>query len=65
MKDALDNLPSVSQMLKLVVILLLAVIVVGLVVSIIKMLIPVAVLAALILGGVYLFKKLQTNGAVS
>jgi hypothetical protein len=65
MKDALDNLPSVGQMFKLVVILLLAVIVVALVVAIIKMLVPLAILAALIVGGVYLFKKLQTNGAVS
>lgn len=65
MNGVLDNLPSVSQMFKLVVILLLAVIVVALVMAIIKMLIPLAILTAFIVGGVYLFKKLQTNGAVS
>jgi hypothetical protein len=65
MSDLFDNLPSVGQMFKLVVILLLAVIVVGLVVAIIKLLIPLAILAAFVVGGIYLFKKLQANGAAS
>jgi hypothetical protein len=58
-----ENLPSISQMFKLVVVLVLAVIAMGLVLAIIKMLIPLAILAAIILGGVYLYKRVQNEGA--
>jgi hypothetical protein len=63
MNDFLDGLPSISNMVKLIVLLILAVIVVALVMAIVKMLIPLLVLAALIVGGYWLFKRLQTNGA--
>ncbi len=61
MNDALNSLPSISQMFKLVIVLLLAVLAFGLVLAIVKMLIPFAILAALVAGGYYLFKKSQTS----
>ncbi len=61
MNNALNNLPSVGQMFKLVIVLLFAVIAVGLVLAIVKMLLPVAVLAALVVGGYYLIQKMQNN----
>jgi len=64
MNKTLDNLPSVGQMFKLVIVLILAVIALGLVLALVKLIVPLAVLAALVLGGVYLFKRLQAPGAV-
>jgi hypothetical protein len=61
----LDNLPSIGQMLKLIVLLFLALIVVKIVTAIVALFIPLLIVAALIAGGVYLFNKLQTNGAAS
>jgi len=61
MNNALNNLPSVGQMFKLVIVLLFAVIAVGLVLAIVKMLLPVAGLAALDVGGYYLIQKMQNN----
>ena len=63
MNDMLDNLPSVRNMLKLILILILALIVVALVVEIVQALMPLIILGAIVVGGVYLYKKLQANGA--
>ena len=59
----LDNLPSIKQMLKLIVLLILALIVIKIAVVIVAMLIPLLFVAAIIAGGVYLFKLVQSNGA--
>jgi hypothetical protein len=59
MNDALNNLPSVRNMLKLIVILLLALIAIGLVVAIVKVLTPLIIIGAIIVGGVYLYRQLQ------
>ena len=64
MNDFLDSLPSVSNMVKLIVLLILALIVMGLVIALVKMLIPLLVLAAFVGGGYYLYKRLQTNGSL-
>ncbi len=64
MNNTLNKLPSVGQMFKLVVVLILAVIALGLVLALVKMLIPLAFLAALVLGGLYLYKRLQAPHAV-
>ena len=63
MNDLFDNLPSVGQMFKLVVVLLFAVIAFALVLAIVKMLIPLLILGAIIAGGVYLVKRMQKQGA--
>jgi len=64
MNDMLNKLPSVGQMFKLVVVLLLAVIAVGLVMALVKMLLPLAILAALVAGGIMLYKRAQRPSAV-
>ena len=63
MNDFLDNLPSFGQMAKLIFFLILALIVLGLVLAIVKMLMPLFILAVLIGGGYYLYTKLQANGS--
>jgi hypothetical protein len=64
MNDMLNKLPSVGQMFKLVVVLILAVIAVGLVMALVKMLLPLAILAALVAGGIMLYKRAQRPSAV-
>jgi hypothetical protein len=64
MNDFLDNLPSLGNMFKLIVFLILALIVMGLVIALVKMLVPLLVLAAFVAGGYWLYKRLQTNGAM-
>jgi hypothetical protein len=59
MNDALDNLPSVRSMLKLIVILVLALIAISVVVAIVKALTPLIIIGAIIVGGVYLYHQLQ------
>jgi hypothetical protein len=63
MNDLFDNLPSVGQMFKLVVVLLFAVIAFALVIAIVKMLIPLLILGAIIAGGVYVVKRMQKQNA--
>lgn len=64
MNDTLNKLPSVGQMFKLVVVLILAVIAVGLIMALVKMLLPLAILAALVAGGIMLYKRAQRPSAV-
>lgn len=64
MNDMLNKMPSISQMFKLVVVLLLAVIAIGLVMALVKMLLPLAILAALVAGGIMLYKRAQRPSAV-
>jgi hypothetical protein len=64
MNDFLDSLPSVRNLIKLIIILILAIIVVSLLLEIVKIVMPLLVLGAVVVGGYYLFKKLQTNGTV-
>jgi hypothetical protein len=59
MNDALDNLPSVRSMLKLIVILVLALIAISVVVAIVKALTPLIIIGAIVVGGVYLYRQLQ------
>jgi hypothetical protein len=59
MNDALNNLPSVRSMLKLIVILVLVLIAISVVIAIIKVLVPVLILGAIVVGGVYLYRQLQ------
>lgn len=63
MNDMLDTLPSFRQMFKLIVFLILALIVLGLVAAIIKAVMPLLIVAAIVVGGVYLYNKLQAEGA--
>ena len=65
MNDFMDSLPSVRNLLKLILILILALIVIGLVLKIVAMIMPLLILGAIIAGGYWLFKRLQTNGAIS
>jgi hypothetical protein len=59
MNDALNNLPSVRNMVKLIVLLLLALIAISLVVAIVKVLTPLIIIGAIVVGGVYLYRQLQ------
>ncbi|NLF76306.1 MAG: hypothetical protein GX573_11460 [Chloroflexi bacterium] len=63
MNDTLNKMPSVGQMFKLVAVLLLAVIAVALVMALVKMLLPLAILAALVVGGIMLVKRAQKLSA--
>ncbi len=63
MNDTLNKMPSVGQMFKLVAVLLLAVIAVALVMALVKMLLPLAILAALVVGGIMLVKRAQKASA--
>ncbi len=63
MNDTLNKMPSVGQMFKLVAVLLLAVIAVALVMALVKMLLPLAILAALVVGGIMLVKRAQKFSA--
>lgn len=60
-----DNMPSIGQMFKLVIILLLALIAVGIVVAIVKMVLPLLILAAIIAGAYYLYTRMQNNKSAS
>ena len=64
MNDFLDSLPSIGNMFKLIVFLILALIVLGLLIALVKMLVPLLILAAFIGGGYWLYKRLQTNGSL-
>lgn len=61
----LDNLPSVRQMFKLVLFLLLALIAVSIVVAIVEALLPLLFVAAVIVGGIYLYNRMKENGSLS
>jgi hypothetical protein len=63
MNDMLNNLPSVRNLIKLIIVLVLVLIVVGILVEIVKTLMPLFFVALLVVGGVYLYRKLQTNNA--
>ncbi len=65
MNDALNNLPSLGQMFKLIIFLILAIIAISLVVALVKVLIPLLFVAAIIVGGLYLFKRLQEPSSAS
>ncbi len=65
MNDMLNNLPSLGQMFKLIVFLILALIAIGLLTAIVKALVPLLVVIVLVLGGVYLFRRLQASGSAS
>ncbi len=54
MNELINNLPSVGQMFKLIVFLVLALVIFAIVAAIVKMLIPVIVVGAIIYG-VYWF----------
>ena len=58
----LDNLPSISQMFKLVIVLILALIAIAIIVKIVELLIPVIIIGALVVGGYYLYQKMQNEG---
>jgi hypothetical protein len=64
MNDFLDSLPSIGNMFKLIVFLILALIVLGLLIALVKMLVPLLILAAFVAGGYLLYKRLQTNGSL-
>jgi hypothetical protein len=64
MNDFLDSLPSIGNMFKLIVFLILALIVLGLLIALVKMLVPLLILAALVAGGYWLYKRLQSNGTL-
>ena len=61
MNDTLDKLPSVRQMFKLIVLLVLALIAISIAVAIVKALMPLLFVAALIVGGWYLYTRTQTK----
>lgn len=61
MNEFLDSLPSVGQMFKLMVFLIMALIVLGLVAALVKAMLPILFLAAIVVGGYYLFNKWQEN----
>lgn len=63
MNDFMNSLPSLGQMVKLIIFLILALIVFGLVSAIVKTVFPIALLAAVIVVAAYFFKKMQANGA--
>jgi uncharacterized membrane protein len=65
MNDLLNNLPPLSQMLKLIVFLILALIVIALLMAIVRALVPLLIVAALVAGGVYLYRRLQAHGPAS
>ncbi len=59
MNDSLNKLPSVGNMIKLIVILLLGMMAIGLVMAIVKMLVPLVIVALLVLGGLYLYRQVS------
>jgi len=61
MNEALNKLPSVKNMIKLIIVLLLGLISLSLVIAIAKLLIPVLIVGLLILGGIYLFRSLSSS----
>lgn len=63
MNDFLENLPSLGQMFKLIVFLILALIAVSLVVAIIKELAHVIILGLVLVVGYYFFNRWQENNA--
>ncbi len=58
----MDNLPSVGQMTKLIVVLILALIAISIVLEIVSKLLPIAFILAVGLGIYYLYTKLQEDG---
>jgi hypothetical protein len=58
----MENLPSVGQMFKLIVVLILALIAISIVLEIVKVLLPVAFIIAIVAGAYYLYQKMQENG---
>ncbi len=65
MNDMLNNLPSLGQMAKLIVFLILALIVIALLMAIVRALVPLLIVAVLVAGGVYLYRQLQAHGSAS
>lgn len=63
MNDMLNSLPSLGQMVKLILFLMLVLIVIGLVAAIVKAMMPLVIVAALVLGGIYLLRRLQSQGS--
>jgi|GEM_PF-1484653 len=61
MNEALNKLPSVKNMIKIIIVLLLGLIALSLVIAIAKLLIPVLIVGLLILGGIYLFRSLSSS----
>ena len=57
MNDFINNLPSIGNMFKLIVFLILAMIIVGLVTKILATLLPFVILAALAYGVYYLVMR--------
>lgn len=62
MNETLEKLPSIRSMLKLIIILVLALVVVKIVLGIVAALLPLLIVAGLIYGGVWLWKRLQNDG---
>ena len=60
-----DGLPTLGQMFKLVMVLLLAAVAIGIVLLIVKMLMPLLIIGALIVGGIWLFKKVNGQSAAA
>jgi hypothetical protein len=59
MNEQLNNLPSIKNMGKLIIFLLLALVAFALVLAIVKMLVPLLIVGLLILGGLYLFRHIS------
>ena len=55
----MDNLPSVRQMVKLIIVLILALIAISIVLEIVKVMMPILVIVAIGVGAYYLYQKLQ------
>lgn len=63
MNELIDSLPSVRNMFKLILFLILVLIVIGLVGAIVKTLMPVLLLGAIVAAAWYLLSKRQTSRA--
>ncbi|MBN1966469.1 MAG: hypothetical protein JW910_17595 [Anaerolineae bacterium] len=61
MNEQLNRLPSIGQMFKLIVVLLLALIALGIAMAILKLLVPLMVVVLIVAGGVYMFNRLQSQ----
>jgi hypothetical protein len=58
----MDNLPSIGNMFKLIVVLILALIAISIILEIVKVLLPIAFIIAVAAGVYYLYQKMQENG---
>ncbi len=59
MSNFMENLPSVGQMFKLIVFLILVLIVMSLVAAIVKALMPVIIIGLILVAGYYFFNRWQ------